>query len=221
MEFPAYAFNFWQSGAMDLSAPFQSIFPSVDSAVLTVLTGSTKPRTGREVAKLADRSQAAAQVVLTRFVDQGLVLMEEAGRARLYTLNRDHIAAAPIADLANLRPAFFRRLSDEVFAFWRPQPLHVSVFGSAARGDGGPDSDIDIFLVRPGGIDEEDGKWRAQVEALVDNVFRWTGNHAGIAEVGEDDLELLRRDRPAIVTSLRADAVDIAGKPLRTLLRRM
>jgi hypothetical protein len=206
---------------MDLSAPFRAIFPSVDSAVLTVLTGSTKPRTGREVARLAERSQAAAQIVLSRFVDQGLVFMEEAGRARLYTLNRDHIAADPIAELANLRFVFFRRLGDEVFAFWRPQPLHVSVFGSAARGDGDPDSDIDIFLVRPGSIDEDDGKWQGQVEALAHNVFRWTGNHAGIAEVSEDDLERLRRDRPAIVASLRADAVDIAGKPLRALLPRM
>jgi predicted nucleotidyltransferase len=206
---------------MDLSSPFQSIFPSVDSAVLTVLTGSTKPRTGREVARLADRSQAAAQAVLSRFVEEGLVFVEEAGRARLYTLNRDHVAATPIAELANLRSALFRRLSDEVFGFWRPQPLHVSVFGSAARGDGGPDSDIDIFLVRPGNIEEDDGKWRGQVEALAGNVFRWTGNHAGIAEVNEDDLDRFRRDRPAIVASLRADAVDIAGEPLRALLRRM
>jgi predicted nucleotidyltransferase len=136
-------------------------------------------------------------------------------------LNRDHVAAAPIVELSNLRLALFRRLSDEVFAFWRPQPIHVSVFGSAARGDGTADSDIDIFLVRPAGIDEDDGKWRAQVEALADNVFRWTGNHAGIAEVSEGDLERLRHDRPAIVASLRADAVDIAGNPLRSLLRRM
>ena len=60
-----------------------------------------------------------------------------------------------------------------------------------------------------------------QVEALARNVFRWTGNHAGIAEASEGDLERLRRDRPAIVASLRADAVDIAGQPLRALLRRM
>ncbi|HEU5252370.1 MAG TPA: nucleotidyltransferase domain-containing protein [Solirubrobacterales bacterium] len=206
---------------MDLSAPFSSIFPGVDSAVLTVLTGSTKPRTGREVARLADRSQAATQRVLSRFVDQGLVHMEEAGRARLYTLNRDHIAAVPIAELARLRLAFFQRLRDEEFEFWRIQPLHVSVFGSAARGDGDAESDIDIFLVRPIGIDEDDGKWRGQVETLADNVFRWTGNHAGIAEVSEGDLEHLRHDRPAIVESLRVDAVYIVGSPLRALLRRV
>lgn len=196
------------------------MFPTVDSAALAVLTESTKPRTGREVARLARRSQAATQRVLDRLVRHGLVLQEEAGRARVYTMNWEHLAADPIAELANLRPALFHRL-EVMFELWLLKPVHASVFGSAARGDGGLDSDIDIFLVRPGDVDEDDEDWRAQVDALATGVFEWTGNHAGIAEVSEGDLQRLRRDRPTIVASLRADAVDIAGKPLRILLRRM
>lgn len=205
---------------MDLSAPFQAMFPNVDSAALAVLTESTKPRTGREVARLAGRSQDATRRVLDRLVEHGLVRREEAGRARVYTLNWDHLAAEPIAELANLRMRLLRRLT-EYFEFWHPLPLHVSVFGSAARGDGGLDSDVDIFLVRPGNVGEDDGEWRGQVEALADGIFEWTGNHAGIAEVSADDLERLRRDQPAIVASLRADAVDIVGTPIQSLLRRM
>ncbi|HYQ77540.1 MAG TPA: nucleotidyltransferase domain-containing protein [Solirubrobacterales bacterium] len=191
----------------------------MDSDVLSVLTESTKARTGRDIARLANRSQRGTQLVLTRLVDHGLVLMKEAGSARLYTLNRDHLAAEPFATLANLRGTLFRRISDEVFQSWRPKPVHLSVFGSAARGDGGTDSDIDIFLVRPAGVEEEDGKWREQVEALADAVFGWTGNHAGIAEVGEGELEFFGRDQAPIVESLRADAVDLAGIPVRELLR--
>jgi len=205
---------------MDLSAPFRSLIPAVDSAVLSVLTESTKARTGREIARLADRSQGATQLVLSRFVDHGLVLRSEAGRARLYSLNWEHLAAEPIADLANLRMLLFGRLR-EAFEYWQPPPVHVSVFGSAARGDGDLDSDIDLFLVRPVLVDEEDEPWRGQVEALADAVFRWTGNHAGIAQVGEWDVERLQRDQPAIAGSLWADAVDIAGIPLRELLPRL
>lgn len=205
---------------MDLSNPFRSLIPAVDSSVLSVLTESTKPRTGREIARLANRSQGATQLVLARFVNHGLVLMTEAGRARLYTLNRDHLAAEPIVELANLRMGLFQRLR-EAFDFWHPLPVHVSVFGSAARGDGGLDSDIDIFLVRPAMVDEDDEEWRGQVEALADAVFQWTGNHAGIAEVSEWDVERLHRDEPAIVGSLLADGVDIAGAPIQALLRRI
>ncbi|MDQ3725891.1 MAG: nucleotidyltransferase domain-containing protein [Actinomycetota bacterium] len=158
--------------------------------------------------------------MLDRLVDNGLVLKDEAGRAHLYRLNWDHVAAEPIAQLADLRSRLFQRLRDG-FRYWHPMPFHVSVFGSAARGDGGFDSDIDIFLVRPGEVDEDDGEWRAQVEALGDQIFEWTGNHAGIAEVGEEELARLRGERPAILDSLRSDAVDIAGFPLRSFLGRI
>jgi DNA-binding transcriptional ArsR family regulator len=203
---------------MDLTNPYEAMFPTVDSAVLRVLAGSTKPRTGREVARLASRSQAATQRVLDRLVTHGLVLGREAGRARVYELNREHLAAESIADLANLRSLLFWRMH-KFFRSCHVQPLHASVFGSAARGDGGPDSDIDIFLVRPAEVSEDDEEWQGQVEALAKVVFEWTGNHAGIAEVGEDELDHLRRERPRILSNLRADAVDIIGFPAQTLLR--
>jgi len=203
---------------MDLTSPFEALFPTVDSSVLSVLLGSRKPRTGREVAREAKRSQRATKLVLDRLVDHGLVFREELGRSQAYTLNRDHVAARPLAQLANLRLELFDHLRATV-GTWRLQPGHVSVFGSAARGDGGLRSDIDIFLVRPHEIEEDDEGWREQVEALADAVFGWTGNHAGIAEVSDEDLDRLRREQPAILESLRADAVHIAGHPIRELLR--
>jgi predicted nucleotidyltransferase len=203
---------------MDLSAPFEGMFPTVDSAVLEVLTAAAKPRTGREVARLAKRSQAATQRVLDRLVEHGLVLRQEAGRARVYTLNLNHVAAEPVLKLATLRAALFTPI-DEKLDQWRPQPLHASVFGSAARGDGGPNSDVDIFLVRPRSVDEDDIDWRSSVEDLAKAVFEWTGNHAGIAEVSEEELKRLRREQPEIVHRLRADAVELAGIPIHTLLR--
>src|SRR5215213_7394550 len=99
---------------MDLSAPFPSMFPTVDSAVLTVLTESKKSRTGREVAKQAARSPRATKLVLDRLVDHGLVFREEVGRSQVYTLNWDHLAAAPLAELASLRLILFRRLRQAV-----------------------------------------------------------------------------------------------------------
>lgn len=202
---------------MDLSTPFQSLFPTVDSDVLSVLSQSEKPRTGREIAKLANRSQAATQKVLDRLAEHGLVLKSEAGRARVYTLNQRHLAADPVTELANLRHELFERLRHS-FGFWDPYPVHASIFGSAARGDGGLDSDVDIFLVRPDEVDEDDDEWRRQAGVLAESVFEWTGNHAGIAEVGEGEVERLRRDRPAVVQSLRTDAVWLAGLRIRELL---
>ena len=93
------------------------------------------------------------------------------------------------------------------------------MFGSAARGDGGPDSDIDLFVVRPGEIDEDDPTWRAQIDGLAEGVRAWTGNNAGIAELGAGELDDLVDRAPPVLDSIRADGIDLAGQRVATLLR--
>lgn len=205
---------------MDVSNPFEGMLPGVDTAVLGVLAGSSKARTGRELARLAGRSQPAVQEVLDRFSEQGLVYVSFAGRSGAYTLNREHLAAPAIEDLTNLRNKLFARLREEI-AGWAVAPAHASVFGSAARGDGGPQSDIDIFVVRPAAKREDDPVWRRQLDELGDHVLAWTGNHAGIAEVHEPDLVLWKEDEPAVASEIRSDAVELGGSSLRKLLGRL
>lgn len=203
---------------MDLSNPYVGMFPTVDSAVLYVLASARKPRTGREIARLAGRSQSATQRVLDRLADHGLVLRDQAGRAFVYRLNSEHVAAAPISTLAAMRAALFHRIGDRIEE-WLLRPMHVSVFGSAARGDGSTGSDVDIFIVRVAAVDEEDGVWRGQLDDLSTSIHAWSGNHAGIAEVGEHELEKLREERPPVIAELERDAVQIYGPPVRRILR--
>jgi len=75
------------------------------------------------------------RAVLNRLADQGLVLQQEAGKAVLYTLNRDHLAAPAVSILADIRSELVRRLR-ATLADWTIQPVHASLFGWAARGDG-------------------------------------------------------------------------------------
>lgn len=91
------------------------------------------------------------------------------------------------------------------------------MFGSAARADGDTRSDIDLLIIRPKDVGEEDASWRAQVDALGESVLAWTGNHAGIVELGEANLAELRRRPPPILQDLRTDGIDLAGLPVRAL----
>jgi hypothetical protein len=204
---------------MDLSSPQSAVTGSaVQAAVLVVLAGTTKPLTGRQVARLASHGSASGvQRVLDRLVAQGLVHSREAPPAVLYDLNRDHVAAPAVDALAGLRSALLERMRTTITG-WGLPPVHASMFGSAARGDGGTDSDVDLFVVRPGDLDSEDPGWRAQLDALATNVKRWTGNHAGISELGEPELARLAEERPPIVHDLLRDAVTLSGVPLRQLL---
>lgn len=176
------------------------------------------PRSGRELARRAGRSNTGVQHALDRLVEHGLVGRLEVGRTYLYTLNRDHLLAPVVEKMADVRLELIQRLRDEIGS-WRTPPIHASLFGSAARGDGDTGSDIDLFLVRPAEA-VGDPSWSGQVDGLAESVLSWTGNNAGIVEVAEDELTRLREDPPPVVGELRRDAIDLAGQPAKSLLGR-
>jgi DNA-binding transcriptional ArsR family regulator len=203
---------------MDLSRPYRAVCPALDSDVLAVLAGTLRPLTGREVARLArDRSPMGVRDVLNRLTEQGLVERREAGRALLYALNREHLAAPAVIVLAGMRTELLRRIRDAIDG-WDLAPVHASLFGSAARGDGDTTSDIDVFIIRPRNIDDGDSVWRNQLDALGVSIERWTGNYAAIADVSEAELPRLRAEDAPIVRNLRDDAVPVHGPTIRDLL---
>lgn len=206
----------YNSLIMDVARPYKAVVATADADLLVALSRTDKPRTGRELARLAERSQRGAQHALDRLVEQGIVNCEEIPGARLYMLNRDHLAAPVVERLAHLRLDLFERLRDEISNWTRPA-VHASVFGSTARGDGSAHSDIDIFLVRPDALDLEDPEWSRQVDELAEAVSRWTGNRAGISQVSEKELSRLRRERPPVIGELLADSVHLTGAEARKL----
>jgi hypothetical protein len=205
---------------MDVSRAYSAVAPTVEGDVLVVLAGTTQPLTGRRVARLARRgSVAAVAKALGRLVSQGLVLRQEAPPASLYTLNRQHVAASAVETLALIRTELLDRLR-HAFSTWSILPVHASLFGSAARGDGDVNSDIDIFIVRPAGVDAEDATWGEQLKDIGDAVLAWTGNHAGIIDFAEQDIGQMRDENRPVLRDLRRDGIDLAGTPLRKLLGR-
>lgn len=203
---------------MDVARPYTAICPTLESGVLSVLAGTTRPLTGREIARLLGRpSHSGVLDALNRLAEHGLVDRQEAGRAFLFTLNREHLAAPAVEILAGMRTELLNRLREAIDS-WKIAPVHVSLFGSAARSEGDTRSDIDLFVVRPEGVAEEDAHWRAQLDLLARQVQRWTGNRAGIAEAGEAEIGRLRRDAPPVVAALRSDAISLAGPEATTLL---
>jgi predicted nucleotidyltransferase len=203
---------------MDISRPWALIRSPIDMEVLLVLRGTTRPLTGREVARLVRAgSQPAVNAVLRRLATEGVVHAEEAGNAYLYTLNREHLAVPALEQLLGIRSELERRLRAEI-ADWEIAPAHASIFGSAARGEGDTHSDIDLFVVRPARVAEDDPRWRAQLERLSSRVYGWTGNHVGLSELSAADVRRLRRERPPVVEELRRDAITLAGRESAEIL---
>jgi Nucleotidyltransferase domain len=199
---------------VNLTDPASSVVPSLDHEVIAVLAGTTRPLTGREVHRLARRgSQSGVQRILTRMVASGLVTMTEAGSARLYVLNREHVAAEAVLELLDLRGRLFARIRAHL-ATWPIPPVAAAAFGSAARGDGGLDSDIDVFLVRPDELDSDDPRWTDPISQLAERIARWSGNSASFIEATPTQMRaMLDRDEP-IIADIRTDAIPLTERAL-------
>ncbi|RNL60757.1 nucleotidyltransferase domain-containing protein [Nocardioides marmoriginsengisoli] len=205
---------------MDWNDPTTAAVSSLDGAVLAVLAQTNRGLTGRDVHRQSRRGTAPSiNKALNRLVDQGVVFSEATGNAYVYLLNRDHIAAGIAVALAGLRGEFFNRLRSQLSA-WSVPAVGAAVFGSVARGDATTESDIDLLIVRPNDLAENDVEWTSQIDRLRDSVTRWTGNDASMLQVTERDLRgVVDRDAP-IRESLMNDAIDLLDQPIRELLGR-
>jgi hypothetical protein len=174
--------------------------------------------TGRDVARLVRRgSQPAVAEALDRLTSQGVVHRDQVGRAFLHSLNRRHLAAGAVEILAGMRTELFTRL-ERTLSAWQKPAVHASVFGSVARGDGGPDSDVDLFLVRPAKVAEDDDVWRDQVSDLTYQVLGWTGNETSVVELGRREISRFLLVSAGLVGELRSDAITVSGTPIGKLL---
>lgn len=196
---------------MDLTSPAQAVVPRVNAEVLLVLARTTMPLTGNQVHRLSGSvSRRGVQLVLQHLERHGLIDVMEAGSSNLYSLNREHVAAPAVLALVDLRGQLFKRISDEMDK-WSIQPVAAAIFGSAARGDGGLKSDVDLFVIRPTKILDVDPQWENQIAALSTLVRRWSGNPASVIQATPSQVAgMISRNEP-IVESLRHDAVSLIG----------
>jgi Nucleotidyltransferase domain len=183
-----------------------------------VLGGTDAPLGVREVARLAEVSANRASQVLSVLADHGLVTVEPHGSGRLCRLNRFHLAADPLLALVGLRPRTIEFLRSEV-ASWTQRAIHVSLFGSAARGDGDTSSDLDLLVIRPDTDEVGDAAWEEQLSGSGERILAATGNRAAWFVITPVDLRRAVTAGEPIIGEWRRDGVHLAGRRLEPLLR--
>jgi predicted nucleotidyltransferase len=198
---------------MDFGHPFRVVAPTLDGDVLMVLAGADEGFSGRHIHRiLRHGSEQGVRKAAERLVDQGVVLRRQVGQAKVYRLNREHLAADYIEGLAGLRAELLERLRATI-AKWERPPLLALLFGSVATGEADSSSDLDLLVVRPADVEEESPLWIEQLAALERDASGWTGNDARIVEFGED--ELSRERLEDVVREALANGVDLYGSRRR------
>jgi predicted nucleotidyltransferase len=174
---------------MDFRHPLTVVTPTLDGDVLAVLAGADEEFSGRHIHQLLRRgSENGVRNAAERLVEQGVVVSRRAGQANLYRLNRAHLAAPYVEGLAGLRAQLVDRLRSTT-ADWSVAPRSVLLFGSVARAEAGPSSDLDLLVIRRSQVEEDDDRWRKQLALLEDIATALTGNEAQVIEYGEGELE--------------------------------
>lgn len=190
----------------------RDVVPSSHGPVLRVLVQVGGPLSGRRVAELTEPPVPPAQVtnVLRALATSGLVDTTPARRAILYLINRDHLLYNAVLGLATARQRLWSRMEQHV-AGWHRHPEAVVVFGSAARGDGDAASDIDVLVVRPDDVDDDDPTWLADLEDFDAAATRWTGNAVDILTYSPRELRALAQLGERLLAEIRRDGRFIVG----------
>jgi predicted nucleotidyltransferase len=172
---------------MDFRRPLSVVAPTLDGDVLTVLAGAEEEFTGRRIHQVLGRgSEQGVRKAADRLVEQGIVSRRQAGQAKLYSLNRSHLAAPYIEGLGSLRARLIERLT-ELVESWEEPAAAGFLFGSVARGEADATSDLDLFVLRGPAVAESDPPWQEQLAELEREATAWTGNETRVLEFSGED----------------------------------
>ena len=212
--------------ATNLNDPLTSVIPTLEGRVLQVLARTDFPLSGSRVASfVTSGSNAGVRNALARLVEHGMVLSSSAPPAVLYVANRKHLMWDAIeqmviaSDTARLR--LFRMVEGIVRSELGDDEVpytSVALFGSTARGDNYPGSDIDLLLVTRNDS-ATDSNVDALVSRLISEVQDATGNEVNVYPASRARLDELVGSRDPMVASWIVDARTLVGPDITSRLK--
>jgi predicted nucleotidyltransferase len=120
--------------------------------LLRALLPLNSPASGREAERLAGVSHLSATRALDDLVALGVLDRTVTQATHLYRINREHDLVRPLETLFECESARLTSLREEIKTALTSAELagaitSVGMFGSAARGEAQPDSDLDLLVL--------------------------------------------------------------------------
>ncbi len=203
---------------MDLSRPFQDLLGNNTAQILRRLAMVSGELSGRRIAYLAGVPPVSAARVLAALTEIGLVHSRYIGQSKAFQLNREHVLWPPLQAIMTSAQAVERGITD-LAAELAPRGTTVAIFGSFARGEAGPASDVDIVMVSK--VHAHPDERFGLSEALNERISSMTGNTVDLIDINDDDLGGLVRADDALVGSWIEDARTLHGLDLRARIQTM
>jgi predicted nucleotidyltransferase len=199
---------------MRLDDPLNDIFASASHVrLLRALFSlpSDMGTSGRDLARRAGVSHPRANQVLADLIEQGVVAVQRLPRTDLYRPNRHHALAESLGKLFELEPKLQFQLLSLVAGELKARRLPVRearIFGSAARGEMKPTSDVDLALVTSR---ESVAAVEAAAQEIAEKARERFGTRLNVL-VGSPSLERLSKSRQArqgVWQAIEREGIDV------------
>lgn len=196
---------------MDLSHPARDLLGENEERLLSKLATLPLGETGNRLHELAGTSsQRSTHRALARLESLGLITSEAIGASRRYRANRKHVLWDTVLDALTGAARAEQRIGTLVEEAVSGHATGA-LFGSFARGDAGPESDVDIVLVW-----DDDATFDAQSTAIDDieiGVRELTGNDVQLVTVSRSDLRRMAAAADPLLDSWLKDARQLTPGP--------
>ena len=205
---------------VDFRHPIEATIPGAQGRVLAALLGTSGELNLRTIARVAGVSIAQASRVLPGLANLGMIERREVPPSSLFRLVPEHVATRALLELANSRDVLMTEMGRTASKI-RPAPVSVITFGSFARGDSEPDSDIDVIIVRPTGVDADDDRWTQTIERWRTIVSQIAGNTVEILDVDADAVAAKLSGGTQLWRDIHRDGQVVFGEQLDALADRV
>ena len=195
---------------MDFVHPVEAVIPGAQGRVLAVLAETTAELNLSTLARLAGVSVAQASRVMPSLVELGLVERREVPPSSQFRLIRENVAAQAIIDIARSRDIALSRIGAAASAF-PVSPVSIIVFGSFSTGEADERSDVDVIVVRPDDVAEDDDVWATAVERWRNEARAITGNRVEVLEVSCDEVQSRLTSEAALWRDVVRDGIAVHG----------
>jgi predicted nucleotidyltransferase len=165
---------------------------------------------GREIARRIGLSHTGVMRALEQLEEQDVVWPSSDPTGTRYRLNRTHqFVNEGLMPLFGIEASLYDRVRDFVLEAV-PDAVSVVIFGSVARGQDAPDSDLDVLVVIPDGSDSLDAgdcihgvEFYAKLGKVLVPII-WTRSE--LADAVERDLPLMG--------NIKREGIVVFGEPL-------
>ncbi len=184
-------------------------------AVLRTLIDRNNGCTGNETARLSGMHPRSAIRALGSLEELGVVNRQRGGRDHLFSLNRDHVLVKDLLmPLYKTESLFPLAIKKEIGSILKKNVISAVIFGSVARREENPRSDLDLCCIVNSVPD------KMLIRELLNKKSKSMSTKYGIkiAPVFFTASEFKKKKQVRLIKEIITQGVLIVGKNLRTLL---